>query len=328
MKLIVQIPCLNEEVTLPATVADIPRAIDGIDSIEILVVDDGSTDRTVEVARSLGVHHVVSLTSNRGLAVAFRTGLDACLKAGADIIVNTDADNQYAGADIPLLVQPVLSGRADIVVGDRQTRNIGHFSPLKKGLQWLGSAVVRRLSGTNVPDAVSGFRAISREAALRINIVSGFSYTIEMLIQAGRKGMKVISVPIRTNEVLRESRLFKSIPHFVFRSLSTMLRIYLMYKPLRAFVGLGLVLAVIGLLPIIRFLYFYLIGDGAGHIQSLVLGGVLVVIAVISLVVGLLADLIGFNRQLLEINLEKTREIELRLHRAAANSADSTPQPR
>jgi glycosyltransferase involved in cell wall biosynthesis len=328
LKLIVQIPCLNEEATLPATVADIPRAIEGIDSIEILVVDDGSTDRTVEVARSLGVHHVVSLTSNRGLAVAFRTGLDACLKAGADIIVNTDADNQYAGADIPLLVQPVLSGRADIVVGDRQTRNIGHFSPLKKGLQWLGSAVVRRLSGTNVPDAVSGFRAISREAALRINIVSGFSYTIEMLIQAGRKGMKVISVPIRTNEVLRESRLFKSIPHFVFRSLSTMLRIYLMYKPLRAFVGLGLVLAVIGLLPIIRFLYFYLIGDGAGHIQSLVLGGVLVVIAVISLVVGLLADLIGFNRQLLEINLEKTREIELRLHRAAADSADRTPQQR
>lgn len=328
MKLIIQIPCLNEEQTLPATIADLPRQIEGVDKIEFMVIDDGSTDRTVAVARSLGVHHIISLTSNRGLAVAFRTGLDACLKAGADIIVNTDADNQYAGADIRLLVQPILAGRADIVVGDRQTRNIGHFSPIKKILQWLGSAVVRRLSGTSVPDAVSGFRAISRQAALRINIVSGFSYTIEMLIQAGRKGMKVISVPIRTNEVLRESRLFKSIPHFVFRSLSTMLRIYLMYKPLRAFIGLGMVLAAIGLLPIIRFLYFYLIGDGAGHVQSLILGGVLVVIAVISFVVGMLADLIGFNRQLLEINLEKTREIELRLHRAAAETADTTSRQR
>lgn len=320
MKLIVQIPCLNEEATLPETIADIPRAIDGIDTIELLVIDDGSTDATVAVARRLGVHHIVSLTQNRGLAVAFRTGLDTCLKAGADIIVNTDADNQYVGADIALLVQPILAGRADIVVGDRQTARIEHFSKIKKSLQWLGSAVVRRLSGTDVPDAVSGFRAISREAALRINIVSGFSYTIEMLIQAGRKGMSVKSVPIRTNEVSRPSRLFKSIPHFIFRSLTTMLRIYLMYKPLRAFVSIGTVLAIIGLVPILRFIYFYAIGDGAGHVQSLILGGALVVIAAICFVVGLIADLIGFNRQLLEMNLEKTRVMELRLHKIERDS--------
>lgn len=314
MKLIVQIPCLNEEDTLPETVAAIPRRIDGIASVEILVIDDGSTDRTVEVARALGVDHIVSLTSNRGLAVAFRTGLDACLKAGADIIVNTDGDNQYAGADIARLVRPILDGRADIVVGDRQTSQIGHFSPAKKLLQWFGSGVVRWLSGTNVPDAVSGFRAISRDAALRLNIVSGFSYTIEMLIQAGRKGLTVVSVPIATNKVLRPSRLFKSIPDFVLRSLTTMLRIYLMYRPLRTFASIGLVLAVIGLLPILRFLYYYAIGDGAGHNQSLILGGALVIIAAICFVIGLLADLIGFNRQLLEMLLEKTRQLELRQH--------------
>lgn len=327
MKLIVQIPCLNEEATLPQTVADIPRRIDGIDEIEILIIDDGSTDRTVEVAREIGVDHIVSLTRNRGLAFAFRTGMDACLKAGADIIVNTDADNQYAGADIARLVQPILAGRADIVVGDRQTAQVEHFSAVKKALQWLGSAVVRRLSGTSVPDSVSGFRAISREAAIRINIVSGFSYTIEMLIQAGRKGLSVVSVPVATNRVLRKSRLFKSIPDFIVRSLTTMLRIYLMYRPLRTFAWLGLVLAVIGMLPILRFLYFYVIDDGTGHIQSLILGGVLVVIAVICFVVGLLADLIGFNRQLLEINLEKTRELELRYLRTERHLATSDKSP-
>ena len=313
MKLIVQIPCYNEEATLPETVAAIPRHIDGIAKVEILVIDDGSTDRTVEIARSLGVDHIVRQTRNRGLANAFRTGLDACLKAGADIIVNTDGDNQYSGADIPRLVRPILDGRADIVIGDRETSKVAHFSPLKKLLQVMGSGVVRRLSRLDVPDAVSGFRAISREAAMRLNIVSGFSYTIEMLIQAGRKRMAVVSVPIATNKVSRQSRLFKSIPDFIKRSVATMLRIYAMYQPLKVFAAVGLVLAVIGGLPILRFLYFYVVGDGEGHIQSLILGGMLIVIAVISFLIGLVADLIGFNRQLLEVTLEKVREIELKL---------------
>ena len=315
MKLIVQIPCYNEEATLPETVAAIPRHIEGIATVEILVIDDGSTDRTVAIARSLGVDHIVTQTRNRGLANAFRTGLDACLKAGADIIVNTDGDNQYSGADIPRLVRPILDGRADIVVGDRETRQVAHFSPLKKLLQAMGSWVVRRLSGVDVPDAVSGFRAISREAAMRLNIVSGFSYTIEMLIQAGRKRMAVASVPITTNKVMRKSRLFKSIPDFIKRSVATMLRIYAMYQPLKVFAVVGAVLAVIGSLPVLRFLYYYAIGDGDGHVQSLVLGGVLIIIAVVSFLIGLVADLIGFNRQLLEITLEKVREMELKLTR-------------
>jgi glycosyltransferase involved in cell wall biosynthesis len=315
MKLIVQIPCFNEEATLPETVAAIPRHIMGVDKVEILVIDDGSTDRTVEVARSLGVEHVVTQTRNRGLANAFRTGLDACLKAGADIIVNTDGDNQYSGADIPRLIHPILEGRADIVIGDRETSQVAHFSPLKKLLQAMGSWVVRRLSRVDVPDAVSGFRAISREAAMRLNIVSGFSYTIEMLIQAGRKRMAVTSVPIATNKVTRKSRLFKSIPDFIKRSVATMLRIYAMYQPLKVFAVVGAVIAAVGLLPILRFLYFYAIGDGEGHVQSLILGGALVIIAVVSFLIGLVADLIGFNRQLLEITLEKVREMELKLTR-------------
>lgn len=315
MKLIVQIPCYNEEATLPETVAAIPRHIDGVDVVEILVIDDGSTDRTVETARALGVDHIVTQTRNRGLAHAFRTGLDACLKAGADIIVNTDGDNQYSGADIPRLVRPILEGQADIVVGDRETSQVAHFSPLKKLLQAMGSWIVRRLSRIDVPDAVSGFRAISREAAMRLNIVSGFSYTIEMLIQAGRKRMAVASVPVATNRVMRQSRLFKSVPDFIQRSVATMLRIYAMYQPLKVFAIVGVVLAVIGMLPILRFLYFYAIGDGDGHVQSLVLGGVLIIIAVLSFLIGLVADLIGFNRQLLEITLEKVREIELKMAR-------------
>ncbi len=325
MKLIVQIPCYNEEATLPETVAAIPRRIEGIDSVEILVIDDGSTDCTIETARALGVDHLVTQTRNRGLAIAFRTGLDACLKAGADIIVNTDGDNQYSGADIPRLVRPILDGRADIVVGDRQTSRIPHFSPVKKLLQAMGSWAVRRLSGIDVPDAVSGFRAMSREAAMRLNNVSGFSYTTEMLIQAGRKRMAVISVPVATNKVSRSSRLFRSIPDFIQRSLATMLRIYAMYQPLKVFAIVGAVLAVIGMLPILRFVYFYASGDGEGHVQSLVLGGVLVIIAVVSFLIGLVADLIGFNRQLLEITLEKVRETELKLARM---EEDRRPAPR
>ena len=259
----------------------------------------------------VGVDHVVRLKTNGGLARAFRTGLDACLKLGADIIVNTDGDNQYAGADIPKLIGPILAGEADIVVGDRETHKIAHFSPLKKRLQSLGSFVVRNLSYTDVPDAVSGFRAISREAALRVNIVSGFSYTIEMLIQAGRERMAIASVPVATNRTTRQSRLFTSLPRFLERSVSTMVRSYAMYHPLRVFFYIGLWLSLAGLVPVVRFLYFYVIGEGGGHLQSLILGGVLLVIGFVTFLVGLVADLIAFNRQLLEMTLEKVRRMEV-----------------
>jgi len=313
MKLIVQIPCLNEEETLPQTVADIPRNIPGVEKVEILIVDDGSTDRTVQVAREIGVDHIIRHRNRKGLARAFRTGIDSCLRRGADIIVNTDGDNQYIGADIPKLIAPILEGRADIVVGDRQTHTIPHFSIFKKFLQKAGSAVVRRLSNTDVPDAVSGFRAISREAALHLNIVSPFSYTIEMLIQAGRKYMSVTSVPIRTNPKTRDSRLFSSIPRFLERSLTTMVRMYSMYRPLKMFFAIGMLLSLAGAAPVIRFLYFYFTGDGGGHVQSLILGGVLLIIGFMTFMIGLVADLISFNRQLVEITLEKVRRIELEM---------------
>ena len=312
MKLIVQIPCYNEENTLPQTLADIPRVIPGIDLVEILIVDDGSTDRTVAVAREHGVEHIIRNKRNLGLARTFRYGLDACLHAGADIIVNTDGDNQYAGWDIPKLVAPILAGEAEIVIGDRQTADVMHFSASKKLLQSLGSRIVRGLSGIDVPDAVSGFRAISREAAFRINIVSSFSYTTEMVIQAGKKHMTVASVPVETNpKKTRESRLFTSIPRFIERSATTMLRMYAMYQPLRVFFLIGGLLGLLGAIPIVRFLYFYAIGSGAGHLQSLILGGVLVVLGFIALMIGLVADLISFNRHLIETTLEKVRRIEL-----------------
>jgi glycosyltransferase involved in cell wall biosynthesis len=311
VKLIVQIPCFNEEQTLPETVADIPRQIDGIDTVEILVIDDGSRDRTVDVAREIGVDHVIRNKRNVGLARSFRKGLDACLVRGADIIVNTDGDNQYAGADIPKLVQPILEGRADMVIGDRETDKIPHFSPLKKFLQHLGSGVVRKLAGIWVPDTVSGFRAFSREAAIRLNVVSSFSYTIETVIQAGKRQLYVDSVPIRTNPKTRDSRLFKSIPHFVQNSLGTMVRMYAMYQPLRVFFYLGAALTAIGILPIIRFLTFYFAGTGDGHLQSLLLGSVLIILGFITLMIGLVADLISFNRQLLEMTLERVRRLEL-----------------
>ena len=311
MKLIVQIPCYNEENTLPQTLADIPRVIPGIDLVEILIVDDGSTDRTVAVAREHGVEHIIRNKRNLGLARTFRYGLDACLHAGADIIVNTDGDNQYAGWDIPKLVAPILAGEAEIVIGDRQTADVMHFSASKKLLQSLGSRIVRGLSGIDVPDAVSGFRAISREAAFRINIVSSFSYTTEMVIQAGKKHMTVASVPVETNPKTRESRLFTSIPRFIEHSATTMLRMYAMYQPLRVFFLIGGLLGLLGAIPIVRFLYFYAIGSGAGHLQSLILGGVLVVLGFIALMIGLVADLISFNRHLIETTLEKVRRIEL-----------------
>jgi len=310
MKLIVQIPCFNEEATLPETVRDIPRQIPGIDKVEILVIDDGSSDRTREVARELGVDHIIRNKRNLGLARSFRIGLDRCLALGADIIVNTDADNQYCGADIAKLVRPVLNGTADVVVGDRQTSTISHFSGSKKLLQRFGSTVVRSFSGVDVPDAVSGFRAISREAAMRLNIVSPFSYTIEMLIQVGKKGMAFTSVPIGTNPKTRESRLFKSIFQFIQRSGTTLLRMYSMYQPLRVFTALGLFVAGLGLLPMLRFLYFYMFYNGTGKIQSLVIGSALLTIGALTFILGLIADLINHNRALIEMVLEKTRCLE------------------
>ena len=312
MKLIVQIPCLNEAETLPRTVADIPRKIPGIDAVEILVLDDGSTDETADVARALGVDHIVRNRRTMGLARSFRRALDASLRAGADIIVNTDGDNQYVGADIPKLVAPILAGTADIVVGDRETGRLAHFSPVKKLLQRAGSGVVQRLAGMDVPDTVSGFRAISREAAFQLNIVSAFSYTTEMVIQAGKKRLAVASVPIRTNPHTRPSRLAQGIPHFVARSSSTMVRTYAMYQPLRVFFYIGGVLCLLGLFPIVRFLYFYASGSGAGHIQSLVIGGSLLVMGFLAWMIGLVADLIAVNRNLLETVLERLRRIEPR----------------
>jgi len=313
LTLIIQIPCFNEEHTLPATIKDLPDAIEGIDQIKLLIIDDGSTDRTVEVARTLKVDHIIENTENFGLGRSFQKGLDECLLLGADIIVNTDGDNQYSGKDIPNLIQPILEGTAEIVIGDRQTDKIEHFSVFKKFLQKLGSRIVRQLSGTNVPDVVSGFRAISREAALRLNILSSYSYTIEMIIQAGKKDIAITHVPISINPITRESRLFKSIPSFVGRQLSSMIRMYAMYQPLRVFFYIGLTLSIIGVFPIIRFLFFYFTGNGAGNVQSLVLGGVLLIIGFVTFMIGLVADLISFNRQLTEITLEKVRKIELQL---------------
>ncbi len=311
MKLIVQIPCYNEEATLPQTVADIPRQIEGIDKVEILVIDDGSTDRTVEVARALGVDHIIRNKVNMGLARTFRRGLEACLQLGADVIVNTDGDNQYAGADIPKLIRPIVEGWADMVIGDRQTSKIPHFSRTKKLLQWLGSGVVRKLAGVWVPDAVSGFRAFSRDAAIKLNIVSSFSYTIETVIQAGKRDIAITSIPVRTNPKTRESRLFTSIPKFIERQVSTIVRMYAMYQPMKVFFYIGTFLTIIGVIPILRFLYFYFTGSGGGHLQSLVLGGVLLMMGFIAYLAGLVADLIGFNRQLLEMTLEKVRRMEL-----------------
>jgi glycosyltransferase involved in cell wall biosynthesis len=310
MKLIVQIPCYNEEETLPQTVADIPREIEGVDVVEVMIIDDGSSDRTIEVAKEIGVDHIVRHIANRGLARTFRTGLDAAVRLGADVIVNTDGDNQYSGADIPKLVAPILAGEAQIVVGDRQTDTIEHFSGFKKFLQRFGSGVVRRLSETDVTDTVSGFRAFSRDAALQLNIVSPFSYTIETVIQAGKKGIAISSVPIGTNAKTRESRLFKSVPDFVKNSGATIVRVYAMYQPLRVFFFISITLVLIGLLPVMRFLYFYLQGDGSGRIQSLTLGGVLLITGCLAGMIGLVADLISFNRQLIEITLEKVRRQE------------------
>lgn len=314
LKLIVQIPCFNEAQTLAETVADIPRQIPGIGTVELLVIDDGSSDNTSQLARQLGVEHIVRHRTNRGLARTFISGLDHALKAGADIIVNTDGDNQYCGADIPKLIRPILNGEADLVIGDRQTWSIEHFSLFKRILQYLGSRLVRRLSATDVPDAVSGFRAFSRVAAMKLNVVSSFSYTIETLIQAGRSRLAIVSVPVRTNGKTRPSRLFKSIPHFLKKSGATMLRAYALHRPMSVFFGIGSVLFLIGTAPIARFLWFAALGERSGHIQSLILGGALTMLGGSVCILGLLADLIAANRQLLETTLEKVRGLELQMH--------------
>jgi glycosyltransferase involved in cell wall biosynthesis len=312
-KLIIQIPCLNEAETLPATLRDLPRQIPGIDTIEVLVVDDGSTDGTLEVARRSGVDHLVALRNRRGLASAFTTGIDASLKLGADFIVNTDADNQYAGADIPALVAPLVRGEADVVIGDRNVATLEHLSWTRKRLQELGSWVVRQVSNTRVPDTTSGFRAYTREAALRMNIVSEFTYTLESIIQAGKKRMAIAHVPIRSNARTRPSRLFDSVWVYIKRSVSTIVRIYTMYEPFKVFTTIGLVTFASGLVISFRFLYFYFTEGGFGHVQSLLLAAVLMIVGFQILLMGLVADVISANRKLLEDLLYRVRSLELDL---------------
>jgi glycosyltransferase involved in cell wall biosynthesis len=313
MKLIIQIPCFNEAEQLPGTLADLPREIPGVDVVEWLVIDDGSSDATVDVARAHGVHHVVRLTNNKGLAAAFQAGLDACLKLGADVIVNTDADNQYFGGDIPKLVAPILAGSADMVVGDRETDTIEHFSPLKKRLQRLGSAVVRRASGTNVPDATSGFRAYNREAALQMQVVSKFTYTLETLIQAGKMLVAVEHTPIRTNPKTRESRLFPSMAAYVRRNAGSIFRIYSMYEPMRVFLIAAAAVALVAAIIWARFLYFFFSGEGEGHVQSLILGSTLLIVAVQLAALGVLGDILAGSRVLQQRMLERVRRVELSL---------------
>ena len=316
MKLIIQIPCFNEEAQLPATLSRLPRRIDGFDSVEWLIVDDGSTDRTIEVARAAGVDHVVRLTNNKGLAAAFQAGLDAGLKLGADVIVNTDADNQYEGADIPKLVAPILSGHADMVVGDRQIGTIAHFSAGKKLLQRLGSWVVRQASSTEIPDTTSGFRAYNREAALSMQAVSRFTYTLETIIQAGKLLVAVEHVPIRTNAKTRESRLFPSTAAYVRRNALSIFRIYSQYQPLKVFWGAALVMAVPAFAIFIRFMILFIESphDAArGHIQSLIAGAVLFIAAMLLLSLGVIGDLLDAQRTLSQRTFERVRRIELQL---------------
>lgn len=315
IKLIIQIPCYNEESTLPNVLEELPRSIPGVDIIETLVIDDGSTDRTVEVARQMGVNHIIRHTGRKRLPAAFQTGVDAALKLGADIIVNTDGDNQYPGDQIPPLVAPIIEGRADIVIGDRQVATIAHFSPIKKLLQHAGSWVVRQASATDVPDTVSGFRALSKEAALRLFVISNFSYTIENVIQAGKRGLKIAHVPIRTNPVERPSRLHQGNWNFVKRQASTIVRTYAQYEPLKTFTYLALPFLLVGGFLLLRILWFYLTGslERGSNIQSLLMGGILLISGILTLFIGILADLLGANRRLTEESLYRIRDLEVDL---------------
>lgn len=300
MKLIIQIPCLNEAETLAIALAELPREVEGFETVEWLIIDDGSSDVTADIARQNGAHHVVRHPVNRGLAEAFMTGINACLRLGADVIVNTDADNQYCGDDIPKLTAPILAHEAEIVIGARPISETEHFSWIKKKLQHLGSWAVRVASRTDVADAPSGFRAISREAAMRLNVFNAYTYTLETIIQAGQSNMRVISVPIRTNADLRPSRLVKSISSYVKRSLGTILRVFVIYRPLAFFSWLGGVFTLIGLAAGIRFLYFYLDHSGEGHIQSVIFSALCIIIGLLLFMMGLVGDLIATNRKLLE----------------------------
>ena len=309
-KLVIQIPCYNEEAVLGDTLDALPRQIPGIDVVEVLVIDDGSRDKTTEVARAHGADHVIRFTVNRGLARAFMAGLDYAIRAGADIIVNTDADNQYNADDIPALIAPILSGEAEIVVGERPIAEIAHFSPLKKILQKAGSSVVRLASRTDIADAPSGFRAMTRDAAMRLNVFDSYTYTLETIIQAGRKNMAITSVPVRVNHATRPSRLVSSIPDYLRRSFFTIVRIFMTYRPFRFFSLIGLVSIVLGLIPSIRFLYYYFSVGSSGHIQSLIFGVLFLGNGFALIIVGLIADLIGINRQLLEELRWRIRNIE------------------
>lgn len=311
MKLIIQIPCLNEEKTLPLVIKDLPKKIEGISKIETLIIDDGSADKTSQVAKELGVDHIVQLSSNHGLAHAFMVGLDTALKLGADIIVNTDGDNQYNGCDIPRLIKPILENKAEIVIGNREVEKIKHFSLTKIFLQKSGSWVVRQLSGTNIPDVTSGFRAYSQEAALQVNVVSKFSYTLETIIMAGKKNIPITHIAIRTNEKLRESRLFKSTWGYLKKSIVTIIRIYAMYEPLKIFSYIGGSSFFVGFILGCRYLYFFFIESTAGHVQSLILSAILIIVGFQIILIGLTADLISINREYIENNLYRMKKSEL-----------------
>ena len=311
MKLIIQIPCYNEAQHIAETVRALPRQIPGFEIIEYLVVDDGSQDETIQVAKSAGVHHIIRLERHSGLAAAFMAGLEACLRNGADIIVNTDADNQYDANDIQLLIEPIIASKADIVVGDRGVATLENFSPIKRILQRIGSWVIGKASGIPTPDATSGFRAITRMAAMQTLVLSEYSYTLETLIQAGNRHMVIAYVPVRTNTQVRPSRLMRSIPEYLVNSSATILRVYTMYRPLRVFTIISGIFILAGFVLSLRFLYFYVNGQGAGHIQSVILAAVLLIIGFQVFLIGLVADLIGFNRKILEDVLFRLRRMEL-----------------
>jgi glycosyltransferase involved in cell wall biosynthesis len=300
MKLIIQIPCYNEEDSLPITLKAIPKEIKGIDKTEILIINDGSSDNTVRIAQDSGVHYIVNFSKNVGLARAFDAGLKACVRYGADIIVNLDADNQYCADDIEKLVEPIIEHRADIVIGARPINSIKHFSPVKKLLQKLGSFVMKKLSGADISDAPSGFRAFSREAAMKINIFDTYTYTMESIIQAQRKGLSILSVPIRVNADLRPSRLIKNNFTYIFRSAKTMIRFFIIYHPFRFFISLASIFFILGFFLGFRYLYFFLLGDGAGHIQSLILCGLLITGGFQTALLAIISDLLAINRKLIE----------------------------